>query len=403
MTEPNENEKHLNAFLINNRELEELTARLSKFNIFDVLKATHAEIRHSNILAWLLTPDESHGIGDRFLRSFLGRVALENQDSLTHFKPVELELMKLENVEVRREWRNIDIYIHSPGQFGVIIENKVRSKESKDQLEEYMSKVRKIYGEDFRVLPILLTTLGELPSEKAQEVGYVSFSHIDILDILDSIAARFENRMTQEVQTLISHYRSTLRRITMQDDDLKNLCKQIYRKHRKAIDLINDYGVQSEVLSVCEEQISNNFKIGTSQIARARYWFLPQDIEEVSEEVAGAWPFLDRRYPLMYWYHYNQKMGKLHLTMEIGPMLDSQLRHKLILSIPKKEFKLSKKALSESAKYTRIITKTRTFDTEDGEPKSDPEYIGKVAIEMYDSLAKHTKLLHTTLSQFEWP
>ncbi|WP_415534212.1 PD-(D/E)XK nuclease family protein [Ethanoligenens sp.] len=33
-----------------------------------MLKITHAEIRHSNVLAWLLDSTASHGLGDAVLR-----------------------------------------------------------------------------------------------------------------------------------------------------------------------------------------------------------------------------------------------------------------------------------------------------------------------------------------------
>ena len=39
------------------------------FNAFDVLRYSDYEIRHSNVLAWLLTPGETHGVGAAFLRS----------------------------------------------------------------------------------------------------------------------------------------------------------------------------------------------------------------------------------------------------------------------------------------------------------------------------------------------
>jgi hypothetical protein len=37
------------------------------------------EIRHSNFLAWLLNPNESHGIGDLFLTQFLRDIVLDEK------------------------------------------------------------------------------------------------------------------------------------------------------------------------------------------------------------------------------------------------------------------------------------------------------------------------------------
>ncbi len=42
--------------LVDNQELEQLTARLSAFSLFNVLRVDHIEIRHSNVRACSLTP-----------------------------------------------------------------------------------------------------------------------------------------------------------------------------------------------------------------------------------------------------------------------------------------------------------------------------------------------------------
>ena len=49
------------------REYADLTKE-REFNAFDVLRYSDYEIRHSNVLAWLLTPGGTHGVGDAFLR-----------------------------------------------------------------------------------------------------------------------------------------------------------------------------------------------------------------------------------------------------------------------------------------------------------------------------------------------
>lgn len=53
MSEPNEL-KYLEDFVLKNPDLEKLENLLEEFNIFETLKITLAEIRHSNVLAWLL-------------------------------------------------------------------------------------------------------------------------------------------------------------------------------------------------------------------------------------------------------------------------------------------------------------------------------------------------------------
>ncbi|MYL34308.1 hypothetical protein GLW08_10550 [Pontibacillus yanchengensis] len=60
----------ISRFLSNNELLFELNSSLREFNPFKVLKVDQYEIRHSNMLAWLLDPKENHDIGDLFLKKF---------------------------------------------------------------------------------------------------------------------------------------------------------------------------------------------------------------------------------------------------------------------------------------------------------------------------------------------
>jgi hypothetical protein len=70
----------LEDFLLNNPELETLEGLLSQFNIFETLNMVNAEVRHSNVLAWLLNPLSNHGVGDYFLRHFLKHLISENKE-----------------------------------------------------------------------------------------------------------------------------------------------------------------------------------------------------------------------------------------------------------------------------------------------------------------------------------
>lgn len=112
IVETNKIQRQLDAFLVDNRELELLDARLARFNLFNVLKIQKAEIRHSNVLAWLLTPGETHGLGDKFLRRFLSQLLMEKEVDVT-LTPTQVELMNLNDVEVDREWRNIDLLVRA--------------------------------------------------------------------------------------------------------------------------------------------------------------------------------------------------------------------------------------------------------------------------------------------------
>ena len=64
-------EKALQDFLLDIECLDELIPWTGKVNLFDVLKVSKKEIYHSNMLAWLLDPNENHGLGEAFLKGIL--------------------------------------------------------------------------------------------------------------------------------------------------------------------------------------------------------------------------------------------------------------------------------------------------------------------------------------------
>ena len=52
----------LEALIVDNPDLERLEALLEQFNIFEALGAVRVELRHSDFLAFLLNPNQSHGL-----------------------------------------------------------------------------------------------------------------------------------------------------------------------------------------------------------------------------------------------------------------------------------------------------------------------------------------------------
>ncbi|MFX4454750.1 PD-(D/E)XK nuclease family protein, partial [Acinetobacter baumannii] len=81
-------------------------------NIFRALAVERHEIRHSNFFAFLLDPRENHGLGDILLRKFLRDIFSDRRaDDRTLF---DADLMDFRQVDVRREWKNIDILIEFP-------------------------------------------------------------------------------------------------------------------------------------------------------------------------------------------------------------------------------------------------------------------------------------------------
>ncbi|MEX0268749.1 PD-(D/E)XK nuclease family protein [Leptolyngbyaceae cyanobacterium UHCC 1019] len=57
----------LERFIVDNDDLEKLESLVNQFNIFEAIGVTRQELRHSDFLAFLLNPTQSHQLGDRYL------------------------------------------------------------------------------------------------------------------------------------------------------------------------------------------------------------------------------------------------------------------------------------------------------------------------------------------------
>ncbi len=52
-------QRTLEAFVVDNSDLEQLETHLGQFNIFEAIGAVRQEIRHSDVLAYLLNPRQT--------------------------------------------------------------------------------------------------------------------------------------------------------------------------------------------------------------------------------------------------------------------------------------------------------------------------------------------------------
>ncbi len=225
------NEEALQNFLLDIGCLDELLSWTGKFNMFDVLKISRTEIRHSNMLGWLLNPNENHGMGDVFLKGILQRL-VEN-DSDGRYDVFNVLLMDFYTFSVMREWKNIDILLTSTEEKTVIaIENKVGSHEHSNQLNRYRNILEKEYPEYNRML-VFLTPDGEKPSD-VENWDVLTYS--DVIDVLESATSQI--KVLPDVDLMIKNYIDVVRRDIVEDQQLIDICNKIYNKHKKALDLI---------------------------------------------------------------------------------------------------------------------------------------------------------------------
>lgn len=246
----------LEAFLIDNPDLERLEFLLDEFNIFESLGAVHVEIRHSEFLAFLMRPDQSHGLGDIFVKRFL-QIAVAGVDPEDlPFTAIDLDIWDLDDLEVRREWRSIDILLLSEiHNLAVIIENKVGSREHSGQLKRYYRTVEEQFPA-WRILALFLTPEGDGSSDER----YLPVSYETVCSLIESISASRKSSLGPDIYTLMQHYTTMLRRYILSGSEIQELCQKIYRKHQRALDLLFEYrpDLQAELHETVVELVKSN-------------------------------------------------------------------------------------------------------------------------------------------------
>lgn len=231
----------LNSLVVNCAELREVERLLGNFNLFRVLRFEHGEIRHSNVLAWLLQPEESHGLKDLFLRRWLMRIFHESESgSASYIDPVELDSLSIRSVEVYREWNHIDLLLRiqtfDGDEIVVAIENKVKASQSQDQLKRYRQRVESTYKNADHWLYIFLTQREEEPEDDA----WAAATYQQVHDILEDCLNEQRSVIGSEPKVLLDHYLRILKESFMENTEITNLARKIYQKHGRALDAILD-------------------------------------------------------------------------------------------------------------------------------------------------------------------
>ncbi|WP_419172621.1 PD-(D/E)XK nuclease family protein [Halobacteriovorax sp.] len=393
--------KYLDDFLVNSADLDTLTDRLNRFNIFNVLKISEMEIRHSNTLGWLLDPNESHKLGDKFLRRFLSGAILHAEDVDLDLRAAAVELMDFYNIEVRREYRDIDVLVvDNTNNLVTVIENKINSKESRGQLDKY----NKVIDEEFptyQKVKIYLTVDGEDPSDHAQSLGYFPFSHLEVLQILQPLLEANRTNIPDEPYIFINHYLDTLRILTMEDKEVIELCRKIYKKHRVAIDLINQFATSTNFNDEAFEVVKEAIPDGIRSKAWARLYFLTPKLNELLPQYGGEnyYSFL-RETPMVIWFKRSKKKDKCMMGIEVGDFPEYAKRKKFLDHLVSLGFDIKQQSYKEDSRISRVKTYTVNFDEENN---GDDANIVKACFEkLYKKAKADIEKIETSLEFYEW-
>lgn len=303
----------LRNFLLDIDCLNPLAEWTKRVNIFDVLKISKTEIRHSNMLAWLINPQENHGLGDSILNGFIQYGAINGMDEKD---VLDILLMDMNEFEIRREWYNIDLLAISHKQkFVMCLENKIDSNEHDNQLDRYSGIINDSFP-NYKKMFIYLSPDG---TESSNPDLWCPMRYQDVIDIIDKTKER--RQLMPEVELLVENYLETLRRYIVGDEKIAQICAEIYAKHQRALDLIyeNRPDRALQVAELCKEWAINKTKEGKLNVNldkcnKSFIRFTTDEMSKVlppSEKDVSGWHTSDH-----YFYELVNKDGK-HLYFQL--------------------------------------------------------------------------------------
>ncbi|MGS0467898.1 PDDEXK-like family protein [Cobetia marina] len=338
---------------VNNPDMDAIRAHLSRFNPIKTMGMESMEIRHSAILGWLLSPQETHGLGDVFLKAFLAQ-ALRGHDSSMSPSALEVSQADLMDAEVRREWRNIDLLVLSPrNKWVFIIENKFNAKQHSDQLKRYMDIVSAslMDGDTYRDLRGIFLTLWE---EEANDTRYSPIEYATVCELIDQCILSGQVSLSLEVIQFIKHYLEVIKEasgMSDQQEEMEKLARQLYRDHRRVLDFIVEHGKSTDFLIACEavfgEMVTSGDIVGVEKCQYVikhsdsnRFSFLPKTWNEAFEKNSLSWSGCENwwaGFPMIMWLQLTSDTdggsGQVRLYAEVGPLSSHDLRHDLIEGI----------------------------------------------------------------------
>jgi len=353
MLEINDQEA-LEKFLMDIDILDTIYVRLSHFNPFETLSIVNAEIRHSNVLAWLLNPNENHGLGDIFLKKIIQDVYYKNKEYIEskRLSLFDISLREYHDFIIKREWNNIDIICVSDDmKFVFVIENKVWSKESDNQLAKYYNTINREYP-DYDKVFIFLNANNDTPSDTD---NWIPMDYGFIYETLQKVIGIKGDAVSPNVKTFIEQYLYMLRRYIVGDNELEKICQDVYYKHQKALDLIFQYkpDIYSEIVDTLEKIIDSNPKVIKDTVGGKTYLrFITRAIDELIEKKGEGWVSSHR----ILLYEFAIKNDKIALKLYIGPG-DEAIRQKIFSIVQKDSKKLKALTKELNPKWNQIYAK----------------------------------------------
>lgn len=333
-----------------------------EINLMSILRIAHKELQHSNLLAWLFDPSETHKLGDFFIKEFIKLYYKENEyqdlgnteSKLSVFDFVNLEFNDL---EIRREHKNIDILILSKSNgLCIMIENKVYAKEGYGQLTKYRNYIESEYS-SFKYKIYIYLSLFEQDISESETEFYVQLTYQHIKKLVLQILNNQSISIARNTRFVLEQYLQTLKTLMNENEEIEKTARELYKRYKSAFDLVFKYASPSNANLVphnLRNLIQNQPQIRSfhtnNSYVRFQPEFLYENIDKLKEKgfitegdtLENNWLFLFEFHITSTFIFFDLKIGEYHDTDCRQRVFEFYKRNKEFFNrVIKKEGKLS--------------------------------------------------------------
>ena len=324
--------------------LEELEELSNSFNPFSVLKVGTTEIRHSNMIAWLLNTNASHKLGDLFFKLLLKQLFINDKEYFIKMDmdAFDIELLDYSMFYIEREYRTkdgyIDLLLKSEFEKTVIImENKFQAGLGKGQLEKYNLYCEE-YFKGYRKIYVLLSPYNFIMDTGSPQIDcWIILTYNEIISILERIITIKKDVIHPEIETFLKHYIETIRRELMGNSELEKKCENLYRRYPNAFKALENYKPDRErqIKELCLEWIRHQSGIVEDYSSKTSIFFTTKRLAE-SDQLTISPRFTGSKRVVL--FEIKNMPSYIRLLVTIGPIdldntLHTEIRGKIYHSL----------------------------------------------------------------------
>jgi len=201
---------------------------------------------------------------------------------------------------------------------------------------------------------VYLTIEGEIPTE----AEYIPLSYSDIVILVENLLSSKKDKLSYEILTFISQYKEIIRRYIMKDSEIQEICEKIYKKHKKAIDLIFEYKPDKlqEIYDCLVNIVDKDNDLILDDSSKSYIRFIPKDLDFIPKKGEG-WTKTKR---ILLFQINNIKTG-INLILVIGPG-EQSIREKLH-NIAREDLTLFKGSKKKLTKIWSLIYKRKILES----------------------------------------